>query len=216
MPECFYLTAVSLCGGWPRSWRSAWGRGSASSDRTRTHRPARPPVSGKTTHTHTHTHTPPSASPSFQCTKFFRYETWQIAHHVVCLCCSRREIHSAPLLGGLSSDSEREPEEEEEEEDGAENDDANDPEDIATNTSSDSSHGEEDTGNVVHRGVWVSAICSDLTFISPRRAAQKQRRDQTQCCFIIFLQLLIIALFHATGGSDEGQDWEEPTKVGGV
>ncbi|XP_030260499.1 mitogen-activated protein kinase-binding protein 1-like [Sparus aurata] len=74
----------------------------------------------------------------------------------------RREIHSAPLLGGLSSDSDREPEEEEEEEE-AENDDANDPEDIATNTSSDSSHGEEDTG-----------------------------------------------------GSDEGQDWEEPTKHGVV
>lgn len=59
-----------------------------------------------------------------------------------------------------------------------------------------------------------------LTFISPWRAARdkkkKQRRDQTQCCFIIFLQLLIIVLFHTTGGSDEGQDWEEPTKVGGV
>ncbi|XP_073349163.1 mitogen-activated protein kinase-binding protein 1-like [Pagrus major] len=71
----------------------------------------------------------------------------------------RREIRSAPTLGGLSSDSDREPEEE----DGAENDDTNDPEDIATNTSSDSSHGEEDTG-----------------------------------------------------GSDEGQDWEELTKHGGV
>uniref|UniRef100_A0A671YSG9 Mitogen-activated protein kinase binding protein 1 n=1 Tax=Sparus aurata TaxID=8175 RepID=A0A671YSG9_SPAAU len=61
--------------------------------------------------------------------------------------CKTSKIHSAPLLGGLSSDSDREPEEEEEEEE-AENDDANDPEDIATNTSSDSSHGEEDTGNV--------------------------------------------------------------------
>uniref|UniRef100_UPI003AAF42A3 mitogen-activated protein kinase-binding protein 1-like n=1 Tax=Centroberyx gerrardi TaxID=166262 RepID=UPI003AAF42A3 len=53
----------------------------------------------------------------------------------------RREIYSAPVLAGLSSDSDRE-----HEEDGAENDDPNDPEDIATNTSSDSSHGEEDTG----------------------------------------------------------------------
>lgn len=47
---------------------------------------------------------------------------------------------SAPALGGLSSDSDRE--------DGVENEDHNDPEDIATNTSSDSSHGEEDTGAV--------------------------------------------------------------------
>ncbi len=51
-------------------------------------------------------------------------------------------MHSAPTLSGLSSDSEREPEEQ----DGAEIDDPNDPEDIATNTSSDSSHGEDDTG----------------------------------------------------------------------
>ncbi|XP_069572308.1 mitogen-activated protein kinase-binding protein 1-like [Brachyistius frenatus] len=53
----------------------------------------------------------------------------------------RREVYSAPTLGGLSSDSDREYEE-----DRAENDDANDPEDNTTNTSSDSSHGEEDTG----------------------------------------------------------------------
>lgn len=46
---------------------------------------------------------------------------------------------SAPTLGSLSSDSDRE--------DGVENEDHNDPEDIATNTS-DSSHGEEDTGAV--------------------------------------------------------------------
>lgn len=46
---------------------------------------------------------------------------------------------SAPVLGGLSSDSDRE-----HEEDGAEND----PDDTATTTSSDTSHGEEDTGAV--------------------------------------------------------------------
>lgn len=51
-------------------------------------------------------------------------------------------MHSAPTLSGLSSDSDREPEQE----DGAENNDLNDQEDIATNTSSDSSQGEEDTG----------------------------------------------------------------------
>lgn len=57
---------------------------------------------------------------------------------------SRREAYSAPTLGGLSSDSDRE----HEEEDGAENDYPNDTEDIASSTSSDSSQGEEDTGTV--------------------------------------------------------------------
>ena len=63
---------------------------------------------------------------------------------------SRKEVSSAPALGGLSSDSDRdqEEEEEEEEEDGG---------DMATNTSSDSSHGEdgedgeEDTGKLSDR-----------------------------------------------------------------
>jgi len=61
------------------------------------------------------------------------------------LCCSRREVHSAPILSGLSSDSEHE-EEEEEEEDIVENDDAKAPDDNTSTASSDSSHGEEDTG----------------------------------------------------------------------
>lgn len=79
------------------------------------------------------------------------------------LCYSRREVYSAPTLGGLSSDSDRE--HEEEEEDGAENDN---PEDIAANSSSDSSHGEEDTGtdyevkentNTVLTLIQVTACC---------------------------------------------------------
>lgn len=53
-------------------------------------------------------------------------------------------MYSAPALGGLSSDSDHE----HDEEDGAENEDSNDQEDNITNTSFDSSHGEEDTGNV--------------------------------------------------------------------
>lgn len=57
---------------------------------------------------------------------------------------SRKEVSSAPSLGGLSSDSDRD----QEEEDGA---DHNDSEDMATNTSSDSSHGEEDTGKLSDR-----------------------------------------------------------------
>lgn len=51
MPECFYLSAVSLCGDWLRSWQSAWERGSASSDITLTRRPAAPPLSGDGTRT---------------------------------------------------------------------------------------------------------------------------------------------------------------------
>ena len=147
------------------------------------------------THTHTHTHTTTFSFTFITIHQVSRIKAVQNAHHVVWLCCSRREIHSAPLLGGLSSDSDREPEEEEEEEeeeeDGAENEDANDPEDIATNTSSDSSHGEEDTGTVqtfisrddcvvVHRRVSEdppSVVI--LTFISPRRAACDTQRSNT-------------------------------------
>lgn len=53
-------------------------------------------------------------------------------------------MYSAPALGALSSDSDHE----HDEEDGAENEDSNDQEDNITNTSFDSSHGEEDTGNI--------------------------------------------------------------------
>ncbi|XP_041832683.1 mitogen-activated protein kinase-binding protein 1-like [Melanotaenia boesemani] len=56
----------------------------------------------------------------------------------------RREVYSAPVLSGLSSESDHEPEEEEE--DQVENNDANDQDDNTSITSTDSSHGEEDTG----------------------------------------------------------------------
>lgn len=62
------------------------------------------------------------------------------------VCGFRREVYSAPTLGGLSSDSDRE----HEDEDGPENDNHIDSEDIATLTSSDSSPGEEDTGSYRH------------------------------------------------------------------
>lgn len=55
----------------------------------------------------------------------------------------RREVYSAPALAGLSSDSDRE-----RDEDGGENEDSNDPEDNSPNSSTDSSHSEEDTGMV--------------------------------------------------------------------
>ena len=61
------------------------------------------------------------------------------------LCSSRREVYSAPTLGAMSSDSDHEPEGEDEAENAA---DPNDPEDNATTASSESSHGEEDTGTV--------------------------------------------------------------------
>ncbi|KAM4633751.1 mitogen-activated protein kinase-binding protein 1-like [Polymixia lowei] len=63
----------------------------------------------------------------------------------------RREVCSAPSLGGLSSDSDRD-----HEEDGAERDDPNDPEDTLTNTSCDSSNGEEDTGGSDEGQDWES------------------------------------------------------------
>lgn len=56
--------------------------------------------------------------------------------------CRRHELSAFPTLSGLSSDSDHEHEDEE----GAESEDCNNSEDIVTNTSSDSSQGEEDTG----------------------------------------------------------------------
>lgn len=144
MPECFYLPAVSLCGDWLQNWQSAWERGSAGSDKTQTHHPAGLPVSGDDT---PHLQSADDKVPNWRKCTPFTYEDRQNAHHYVWLsdCVThRREVYSAPTLGGLSSDSDRE----HEDDDGAENDDPDDPEDIATNTSSDSSHGEEDTGTV--------------------------------------------------------------------
>lgn len=54
-------------------------------------------------------------------------------------------MYSAPASGGLSSDSDHELDED----DRAENNDVDNEGDIETNTSSDSSHGEEDTGRNV-------------------------------------------------------------------
>lgn len=147
MPECFYLPAVSLCGDWLQNWQSAWERGSASSGKTQTHHLAWPPASGDNTwHLQLlrtfhwlHSFHKICAHPEKHIN--FTYKDCQNAHHFIWASDSRREVYSAPTLGGLSSDSDRE----HEEEDGAENDD---PEDVATNTSSDSSHGEEDTGTV--------------------------------------------------------------------
>ncbi|KAM9339134.1 mitogen-activated protein kinase-binding protein 1-like [Symphorus nematophorus] len=84
----------------------------------------------------------------------------------------RREVHSAPILGGLSSDSDREPEEE----DGAENDDANDPEDIVTNTSSDSSHGEEDTGGSDEGQDWELTKHGTVGQVTPDSTKRPRRR----------------------------------------
>lgn len=43
--------AASLCGGCPRSWQSPWERGCTSSEKIQTHHPAKPPVSGDDTST---------------------------------------------------------------------------------------------------------------------------------------------------------------------
>ncbi|XP_034756679.1 mitogen-activated protein kinase-binding protein 1-like [Etheostoma cragini] len=81
----------------------------------------------------------------------------------------RREVYSAPTLGGLSSDSDRE----HEEEDGAENDD---PEDIAASSSSDSSHGEEDTGGSDEGQDWEltkNGVVSQVTSDSSKRPRRR-------------------------------------------
>ncbi|XP_049446421.1 mitogen-activated protein kinase-binding protein 1-like isoform X1 [Epinephelus fuscoguttatus] len=84
----------------------------------------------------------------------------------------RREVYSAPTLGGLSSDSDRE----QEEDDGAENDDPNDPEDIATNSSSDSSHGEEDTGGSDEGQDWELTKHGVVSQVTPDSSKRPRRR----------------------------------------
>ncbi|XP_070705443.1 mitogen-activated protein kinase-binding protein 1-like [Pempheris klunzingeri] len=84
----------------------------------------------------------------------------------------RREMHSAPILGGLSSDSDRE----HEEEDGAENDDPNDPEDMASSTSSDSSHGEEDTGGSDEGQDWELTKHGAISQATPESSKRPRRR----------------------------------------
>ncbi|CAJ1077415.1 mitogen-activated protein kinase-binding protein 1-like isoform X2 [Xyrichtys novacula] len=84
----------------------------------------------------------------------------------------RREVYSAPTLGGLSSDSDRE----HEDEDGAENDNHIDSEDIATNTSSDSSHGEEDTGCSDEGQSWTPTKHVDPGQVTPNPTKRPRRR----------------------------------------
>ncbi|XP_034555870.1 mitogen-activated protein kinase-binding protein 1-like isoform X2 [Notolabrus celidotus] len=84
----------------------------------------------------------------------------------------RREVYSAPTLGGLSSDSDRE----HEDEDGPEHDNQIDSEDIATNTSSDSSHGEEDTGCSDEGQDWTLTKHVDASQATPNPAKRPRRR----------------------------------------
>ncbi|XP_029984207.1 mitogen-activated protein kinase-binding protein 1-like isoform X2 [Sphaeramia orbicularis] len=83
----------------------------------------------------------------------------------------RREVYSSPALGGLSSDSDHE-----HEEDGAENDDPNDPEGDTTNTSSDSSHGEEDTGGSDEGQDWELTKNGIVSQVTPDPSKRPRRR----------------------------------------
>ncbi|XP_060908400.1 mitogen-activated protein kinase-binding protein 1-like [Labrus mixtus] len=84
----------------------------------------------------------------------------------------RRGVYSAPILGGLSSDSDQE----HEDEDGGENDNHNDSEDIATNTSSDSSHGEEETGGSDEGHDWELTKHADASQVTPNPSKRPRRR----------------------------------------
>ncbi|XP_067429482.1 mitogen-activated protein kinase-binding protein 1-like isoform X2 [Thunnus thynnus] len=84
----------------------------------------------------------------------------------------RREVYSAPALGALSSDSDHE----HDEEDGAENEDSNDQEDNITNTSFDSSHGEEDTGGSDEGQDWELTKRGVVGQITPDSAKRPRRR----------------------------------------
>ncbi|XP_068564393.1 mitogen-activated protein kinase-binding protein 1-like [Cebidichthys violaceus] len=82
----------------------------------------------------------------------------------------RREVYSAPTLGDLSSDSDRELEE-----DGAGNDHANDPEDIAAGASSDSSR-EEDTGGSDEGQEWEPTKHGAVSQDPPDSSKRPRRR----------------------------------------
>ncbi|XP_042245977.1 mitogen-activated protein kinase-binding protein 1-like isoform X2 [Thunnus maccoyii] len=84
----------------------------------------------------------------------------------------RREVYSAPALGALSSDSDHE----HDEEDGAENEDSNDQEDNITNTSFDSSHGEEDTGGSDEGQDWELTKRGVVGQVTPDSAKRPRRR----------------------------------------
>ncbi|XP_005449803.1 mitogen-activated protein kinase-binding protein 1 isoform X2 [Oreochromis niloticus] len=84
----------------------------------------------------------------------------------------RREVYSAPALGGLSSDSDRE----HEEDDRAANDDANDPEDNATHSSSASSHEEEDTGGSDEGQDWELTKHGVVSQVTPESSKRPRRR----------------------------------------
>ncbi|XP_054871641.1 mitogen-activated protein kinase-binding protein 1-like isoform X2 [Amphiprion ocellaris] len=82
----------------------------------------------------------------------------------------RREAYSAPALGGLSSDSDREQEEEDR------GDDNNDPEDNTTSTSSDSSHGEDDTGGSDEGQDWEPTKPGSVSQVVPDPSKRPRRR----------------------------------------
>ncbi|XP_047429397.1 mitogen-activated protein kinase-binding protein 1-like [Mugil cephalus] len=88
----------------------------------------------------------------------------------------RREVHSAPALGGLSSDSDREEEEEDQEEDRVESEETNDPEGSMTNTSSDSSQGEEDTGGSDEGQDWDLKKLGVVNQVIPDPSKRPRRR----------------------------------------
>uniref|UniRef100_A0A3Q2ZRZ5 Mitogen-activated protein kinase-binding protein 1-like n=1 Tax=Kryptolebias marmoratus TaxID=37003 RepID=A0A3Q2ZRZ5_KRYMA len=91
----------------------------------------------------------------------------------------RREAYSAPALLGLSSDSDREQEEEEEEEEEEEDKDedrvGNDPGDNISNTSPDSSPGEEDTGSDEEKATELRKHAA-VAQVSPDTTKRPRRR----------------------------------------
>ncbi|KAM6915111.1 mitogen-activated protein kinase-binding protein 1-like [Xenentodon cancila] len=85
----------------------------------------------------------------------------------------RREVYSAPILGGLSSDSEHEHEEEEER---VEDENADDHDDSTSSTSSDISHGEEDTAGSEEGQDWDLRTDGAISQVVPDPAKRPRRR----------------------------------------
>ncbi|KAM3842569.1 LOW QUALITY PROTEIN: mitogen-activated protein kinase-binding protein 1-like [Diretmus argenteus] len=124
----------------------------------------------------------------------------------------RREAYSDPTLAGLSSDSDHD-------EDGAENDDCNDTEDVPTNTSSDGSPGEEDTGGSDEGQDWERTQHGGSSPATPHAAKRPRRRWS---CRIGPLELMVKSMLdlrqlesfsHKSNSRPHGRDTQSTSSL---
>ncbi|TWW69079.1 mitogen-activated protein kinase-binding protein 1-like [Takifugu flavidus] len=128
----------------------------------------------------------------------------------------RHEQSAAPILSGLSSDSDHE----HEDEDGAESEGCNNSEDITTNTSSDSSQGEEDTGGSDEGQDWELAkhgachVTSDPSKRPRRRWSRRMGSLEVMVKSMLDLRQLETFAHKKNGSSNEKERQSTPSQLG--